>query len=72
MGYMLMTKPGCNYCVRAKQLLKSYNQSFTVSDHDTPEKIQRFKDAGYTSFPQVFHDGVRVGGYDALVDYLDV
>ncbi|MBB4274669.1 hypothetical protein GGE12_002445 [Rhizobium mongolense] len=32
---------------------------------------QRFKDAGYRPFPMDFHDGVLVGGYDALVDYLE-
>lgn len=71
MAYLIMTKPGCNYCVRAKALLKSNNESFTVTDYDTPEKIQRFKDAGYKTFPQIFHDGVLVGGYTDLVDYLD-
>lgn len=71
MAYLIMTKPGCGYCTRAKQLLKSRNEHYTVSDHDTEEKIERFKNAGYRSFPQVFHDGVLVGGYDALVEYLD-
>ena len=71
MAYLLMTKPGCSYCTRAKALLKSNNESFTVNEHDTPEKIQRFKDAGYTTFPQIFHDGVLVGGYTDLVEYLD-
>lgn len=71
MSWLMMTKPGCNYCTRAKALLKSNNISFSVSDHDTPEKIQRFKDAGHTSFPRIFHDGMLVGGYDDLVEYLD-
>lgn len=70
-GYHIMTKPGCNYCTRAKALLKSQNISYTVQDHDTQEKIDKFKDAGYKSFPMIFHDGVLVGGYDALVDYLE-
>ncbi|SOC90096.1 Glutaredoxin [Rhizobium sp. AN5] len=71
MAYHIMTRPGCNYCVRAKALLKSNKEHFTVTDHDTPEKVQRFKDAGYTTFPQVFHDGVLIGGYDQLVEYLE-
>lgn len=71
MAWMIMTKPGCNYCTKAKALLKSQNIPFTVSDHDTPEKIARFKENGYATFPQVFHDGVRIGGYDDLVDYLE-
>jgi glutaredoxin len=67
-----MTKPGCNYCVRAKALLKSNNISFSETHYDTPEKQASFKEAGYPSYPQVFHDGVLVGGYTDLVDYLDV
>lgn len=70
MSWTIMTKPGCNYCVKAKALLKRNNISFTVADHDTPEKIERFKSAGYTTFPQVFHDGFLVGGYTDLEDYL--
>ncbi|MBD9511536.1 glutaredoxin 3 [Ensifer sp. ENS10] len=72
MSWVMMTKPGCNYCTKAKALLKSNNISFSVSDHDTPEKVQRFKDAGYTTFPQIFHDGVRIGGFDDLEQYLEV
>lgn len=71
MSYMMMTKPGCSYCTKAKVLLKSLNHQVFVADHDTPEKIQRFKDAGYKTFPQIFHDGILVGGYDDLVDYLE-
>jgi len=71
MGYSMMTKPGCSYCTRAKALLKSHNETVAISDYDTPEKIQRFKDAGYTTFPRIFHDGVLVGGYDDLVEYLE-
>lgn len=72
MSWVVMTKPGCNYCTKAKALLKSNNISFGVNDHDTPEKIQKFKDAGYTTFPQIFHDGVLVGGFEDLIDYLEV
>jgi glutaredoxin len=72
MSWLVLTKPGCNYCTRAKALLKSNNISFAVKDYDTDEKVQRFKDAGYKTFPQIFHDGVLVGGHDELVDYLDV
>lgn len=71
MGWMIMTKPGCKYCTLAKKELGDRKIHFTVSDHDTPEKVQQFKDAGYKTFPQIFHDGVLVGGYDALVEYLE-
>lgn len=71
MGYVIMTKPGCNYCTRAKALLKARGEHFSVVDHDTEEKIEKFKSNGYRTFPQIFHDGFLIGGYDALEEYLD-
>ncbi|MGV1754773.1 glutaredoxin domain-containing protein [Agrobacterium sp. CG674] len=71
MAYLIMTKPGCNYCTRAKALLKSNQLTFSESHYDTPEKQEKFKAAGWTSYPQIFHEGVLVGGYDDLVEYLD-
>jgi glutaredoxin len=71
MAYLIMTRPGCSYCVKAKTLLKNNKLPFAITDHDTPEKVETFKAAGYKTFPQVFHDGVLVGGYDQLVEYLE-
>lgn len=71
MGYAIMTKPGCTYCTRAKALLKSNNEHFSESIYDTPEKVERFKAAGYKTFPQVFHDGVLIGGFTELEEYLE-
>jgi glutaredoxin len=71
MSWLVMTRPGCNYCTRAKALLKSNNISFSESNYDTPEKQASFKNAGYPSYPQIFHDGVRIGGYTELQEYLE-
>ena len=71
MGYALMTKPGCVYSTRAKALLRSQKLTFSDAIYDTPERLQRFKDAGYDRFPQIFHDGVLVGGLDDLEQHLE-
>jgi len=67
----MITKPGCPYCTKAKALLKIKNIPF--------EEIVLGKDAtsvsvkaisGNATVPQVFFDGVNIGGSDDLEKYL--
>lgn len=67
----MITKPGCPYCSKAKQLLNDRGIAF--------EEIVLGKDAtsvsvkaisGNTTVPQVFFDGKIIGGSDDLETYL--
>ncbi len=67
----IITKPGCPYCAKAKTLLKIKGIAF--------EEIVLGKDAtsvsvkaisGKATVPQVFFDGVNIGGSDDLEKYL--
>lgn len=67
----MITKPGCPYCSKAKTLLKIKGIAF--------EEIVLGKDAtsvsvkaisGNSTVPQVFFDGVNIGGSDDLEKYL--
>ncbi|GAA6138465.1 glutathione peroxidase [Arenicella sp. 4NH20-0111] len=67
----MITKPGCPYCSKAKTLLKIKGIPF--------EEIVLGKDAtsvsvkaisGNSTVPQVFFDGVNIGGSDDLEKYL--
>ncbi|ATC95558.1 glutathione peroxidase [Pseudoalteromonas tunicata] len=67
----LITKPTCPYCHKAKLLLTENNMPF--------EEIVLGKDASLTSLkalsgrqtvPQVFIDGVHIGGSDDLAEFL--
>ncbi len=67
----MITKPGCPYCVKAKTLLTIKGIPF--------EEIVLGKDAtsvsvkaisGNATVPQVFFDGVNIGGSDDLEKYL--
>lgn len=67
----MITKPGCPYCAKAKALLKIKDIPF--------EEIVLGKDAtsvsvkaisGNSTVPQVFFDGVNIGGSDDLEKYL--
>lgn len=68
----MITKPGCPYCAKAKVLLKAKGIAF--------EEIVLGKDAtsvsvkaisGNSTVPQVFFDGVNIGGSDDLEAYLE-
>lgn len=67
----IITKPGCPYCVKAKASLAKHNIAY--------EEIVLGKDAtsvsvkaisGNSTVPQVFFDGVNVGGSDDLDVFL--
>lgn len=59
----------CGFCYRAKALLKGRGVAFNEIDVDTTpgarqEMMQRT--GGSTSVPQIFIDGVHVGGSEEL------
>ncbi|MFQ5458564.1 MAG: glutaredoxin 3, partial [Myxococcota bacterium] len=62
MGY------GCPFCANAKHLLESKGVTWDeINIHDHPEKKQEMIDRSKRmTIPQIFIDGVHVGGYDEL------
>ena len=65
----IYTKSWCPYCIRAKALLSSKGVSFTEIDiekhpEERPTMIARA--GGRTTVPQIFIDGVPVGGSDDI------
>ncbi|MBY0427915.1 MAG: glutaredoxin 3 [Alphaproteobacteria bacterium] len=61
--------PNCPYCVRAKALLKKKGAAF--EDVDVKADVARFeemlaKSNGQRTIPQIFINGVHVGGCDEL------
>ncbi len=68
---MVMDKHICPYGLQAKDLLE--REGFAVDDHwlKTREETDAFKREHHVeSTPQVFIGGERIGGYDALQNYL--
>ena len=68
---MVLPDHTCPFGVRAKQLLQA--EGFTVDDRvlRSREEVDAFKaDQGVVTTPQVFIDGERIGGSDALERYL--
>lgn len=68
----LLTKPGCPYCARAKELLqqKDYSYEEIVLGRNA-SFASLFAISGKTSVPQVFIDGKNIGGSEDLEKYLN-
>lgn len=66
----LYTKPLCPFCDRAKHLLREKGQEYSETDVEAqPEKRdEMIRRAGRTTLPQIFIDGVHVGGFDELAE----
>lgn len=59
----------CPYCVRAKQLLDAKDVDYTEIDVTGDEAARMAlveKSGGRKTVPQIFINGVSVGGYDDL------
>ena len=70
--YKIYRKPSCGYCLQAKQLLEMEQLQFeylTLGTHYNLDVLMTLA-PNAKSFPQVFKDGVLVGGYSDLVEYL--
>lgn len=62
-------KTTCPYCIRAARLLESKGVEFEsyVIDHGDEKRAEMIKRAhGRTTVPQIFIDGLHVGGCDDL------
>lgn len=70
---IVYSKPDCPYCVKAKALLHIKQQPFTESvigqDILREDFVSLFPDV--RSVPLIVIDGVKIGGYDKLVEWLD-
>jgi glutaredoxin len=62
--YIIFTREGCEYCEAAKALLgMNYIEM-------SGELIHTFvKEGGFQTFPQIFHRGKHIGGYNELLSY---
>jgi len=67
----MFSKPGCGHCTRAKAALSKAGLSYeeiVLGTDATYRSLSAVAGAGTT--PQIFIDGVKVGGADELEDYL--
>ena len=69
----IYTRPDCVWCNKAKELL--FKEGIEYNDYDINQKFLReelkSKAPGIKTIPQIFKSGVRIGGYQDLVTYLE-
>ena len=70
--YTIYSKPSCGYCLQARDLLEQNNLDFEYLQLGTHYSLDELMTTAPNakSFPQVFKDGVLVGGYNDLCEYL--
>lgn len=68
----LLTRPGCPFCAKAKELLTTHKLNFEelVLNRDFSIKTLLAL-SGKTTVPQIFIDGEKIGGSDDLAAYLE-
>ena len=70
--YKIYSKPSCGYCLQARDLLEQNNLDFEYLQLGTHYSLDELMTIAPNakSFPQVFKDDTRIGGYSDLVEYL--
>ena len=67
----IITKPGCQFCINAKNLLTEHGYKYeeVVMDHGVSYKTLRNL-TGKGTAPQIFIDGKQIDGLDGLQSFL--
>ena len=61
--------PRCEYCDKAKELLKQNKKEYTFIQADKKFFGKVMAETKSSSVPQIIIDGEYIGGYDDLVEY---
>jgi glutaredoxin len=65
--WVILTKPECPWCHKAKDLFHEHHIEFTEFDVLECQGLYGFMvHSGLTSVPQIFDRGHLIGGYDDL------
>ena len=66
-------KPACPSCIKAKSLCEKYSYQFEYKelgkDFEREEILAEFPEA--RTFPQIVINGLKVGGYEQFVKYVE-
>jgi glutaredoxin 3 len=71
--YILYTTSAfhCPYCIKAKELLDVYGVEYVIRDINIDGGArEEFLAAGHTKVPQIYREGVLIGGSDKLQKHL--
>lgn len=70
--YIVLGRPRCPYCERAKEALDASSVQHAYYDlYEHPWLLTLVKDAGYTTVPQIYDsNGRHIGGFEDLQEHL--
>lgn len=81
MEVVIYSKPNCNWCIKAKELMNKLQLNYTekILDVDYTREYLRALLYGDNpvsvtpplTVPQIFVDGYRVGGYEDFAEWCD-
>lgn len=75
MLYKVYTKENCPWCVKAKQLLNSVGIQYEELHYDkdfTKDDLRELVGPNLPlTVPQIVVRGLRIGGYEDLVEYME-
>ena len=75
MEVVIYSKPNCNWCVKAKELMNrlglQYDEKVLEQDYTREELRKLVPENLPLTVPQIFVYNKRVGGYEDFVDYCD-
>ena len=74
-GITIFTEPTCNFCLAAKDVLRKRGWTYdgvSVPTHVSIKSLQQIAGNSVQTVPQVFLDGIYVGGYTKLVAHLGI
>jgi len=75
MSYVVVGTDKCEFCTKAKHLLREKGIGFTaysLSSQSSKWLLTLIKQAGMTTVPQIWDsEGIHIGGYTELVQHLE-
>ena len=75
MDITIYSKPNCNWCVKAKELMNrlglQYDEKILEQDYTREELRKLVPENLPLTVPQIFVYNKRVGDYEDFVDYCD-
>lgn len=68
---VIYSKKSCYFCEEAKSLLTNKNIEYRELDVTRPDVLDQLKELvpGVKTVPQIFIDGIYIGGFKELVDH---
>ncbi len=71
-SYIIYTQAGfkCLFCEKSTELLNAKGKRFALRPLERVELLEIAEEANMTTVPIIYHDGVLIGGFTELSEFL--